>query len=521
MHDLPILIQQSLFAIPDASHTIRPLDAITIGLYLVAMLGVGLYFARKNTTTEEYFVGNRNFPGWVLGLSMLGTIVSSATFLALPAAAYVLDWRQLSVNLVLPFVAILAVVLFIPFFRRAGLTTAFEYLGLRYGKVPRLYGTLSFILMQVIRMAQILFLVSLPIQFLTGAPITVVIIVCGVFIAFYTIAGGIEAVVWTDVVQAVILMIGGVLCFVTMALDLPGGLNQIIAEGAAAQKFSLGSFDWNLSERTFWTVTILGVINWLTIYGGDQNMVQRYAAAKSTREARKATIIYSVIALPLWIMFFFVGTSLFVYYQNFPDAATDGMAADQVLPYFILTKVPAGLAGIVIAAVMAAAMSSLDSGINAVSTVTVVDLMKPWLKPGRDDRYYLRAARCIASVVTVLVVLGAITFSYLPKESMNDVSLIVTSVFGGCLMGLFLLGFFTTRVDGTAATIALALAVMFNIYLGLGLGGALPDAITLPVHSYWTGALVNGVFLVGAYGIGCLRGNQRDMTGLTVWTMEK
>lgn len=520
MHHLPVFIHYFVVSIPD-SHPIRGLDIVAVVFYLAVMVGAGLYFARKNTTTEAYFVGNRNFPGWVLGLSMLGTIISSGTFLALPAAAYVLDWRQLSVNLVLPFVAVLAVVLFIPFFRRGNLTTAFEYLGRRYGTVPRIYGTVSFILLQLIRMAQILFLVSLPIQFLTGAPITVVIIVSGIFIAFYTIAGGIEAVVWTDVIQALILMVGGVLCFVTIAVALPGGLGQIIETGAAANKFSLGSFDWNLNERTFWTVLLLGVINWLAIYSGDQNMVQRYAAAKSIREARKATLIYSAIALPLWIMFFFVGTSLYVYYQVFQESAIAEMAADQVLPYFILTKIPPGVAGIVIAAVMAAAMSSLDSGINAISTVTVVDLMKPYLAKDRSDRYYLVGARIIATVATTVVVLGAIVFSNLQKESMNDLSLIVTSVFGGCLMGLFLLGFFTTRVDGTSATVAMAMAIGFNVYLGLGLAGALPPSVTLPVHSYWTGALVNGVFLVVAYGVGCLRGNKNDMTGLTVWTMDE
>ncbi len=501
-------------------HAIRPLDIAAVVGYLAIMIGVGLYFARKNTTTEAYFVGNRSFPGWVLGLSMLGTIVSSGTFLALPAAAYVLDWRQLSVNLVLPFIAVLAVVVFIPFFRRGNLTTAFEYLGRRYGTVPRIYGTISFILLQLIRMAQILFLVSLPIQFLTGAPLAAVIVVSGVFIAFYTIAGGIEAVVWTDVVQALILMVGGVLCFATIAFQLPGGIGQVLEIGAANNKFSLGSFDWNLGERTFWTVAILGVINWLAIYSGDQNMVQRYAAARSTREAQKATLLYSAIALPLWVMFFFVGTSLFVYYQTFADTAVATMDADQVLPYFILTQIPAGVAGIVIAAVMAAAMSSLDSGINAISTVTVVDLMKPYLAKDRSDRYYLMAARLIASVTTTVVVLGAIIFSNLEKESMNDLSLIVTSVFGGCLMGLFLLGFFTTRVDGTAATIAMTLAIAFNIYLGLGLAGKLPDAVTLPIHSYWVGALVNAVFILCAYVIGRLRRQKQGLEGLTVWTMK-
>ena len=499
---------------------IRTLDALAVVVYLLGMVAIGFYFARKNKTTDDYFVGNRSFSGWVLGLSMLGTIVSSATFLALPAAAYVLDWRQLAVNLVLPAIAILAVIVFIPFFRRGNLISAFEYLGHRYGTVPRLYGTLSFIVMQLIRMAQILFLVTIPIQFLTGAPIAWVIVGSGLFIAFYTIAGGIEAVVWTDVVQTLVLLAGGLLCFACVVIDLPGGVGQIVEVGAAQDKFSLGSFEWNLGERTFWTVIILGLINWLAIYSGDQNMVQRYAAARSTYEARKATILYSAIALPMWTMFFFVGTALFVYYQTFPDPAVAGMEADQVLPYFILTRIPAGLAGIVIAAVMAAAMSSLDSGINAISTVVVVDLMKPFLAINRDDRYYLRAARVIAAVVTVLVVTGAITFSQIEKESMNDVSLIVTSVFGGCLMGLFLLGFFTRRVDGISATIALVLAVGFNIYLGLGLLGRLPEEWTLGVHSYWVGALVNGTFIVSAYLISLLRRRpQPNLEGLTVWTM--
>ncbi|MBC9888331.1 MAG: sodium:solute symporter, partial [Opitutae bacterium] len=242
---------------------IRPLDVFAICVYLIGMVVLGFFFSRRNDSTERYFVGNRAFPGWVIGLSMLGTIVSSATFLALPATAYVLDWRQLNVNLVLPFVALLAIVVFIPFFRRGKLTSAFEYLGNRYGTLPRLYGTFSFIVLQLIRMAQILFLVSLPLQFLTGVSIEIVALGAGVLIAIYTIAGGIEAVIWTDVIQAVILVFGGIICFALIAFDLPGGLGQIVEIGKANNKFSLGSFDWNLHERTFWTVIILGIINWL------------------------------------------------------------------------------------------------------------------------------------------------------------------------------------------------------------------------------------------------------------------
>lgn len=501
--------------------SIRTSDVLTILIYLVGMLAVGFYFSKKNKTTEDYFVGNRSFSGWVIGLSMLGTIVSSATFLALPAAAFILDWRHLTVNMAVPFVAVLAIFIFIPFFRRGNLTSAFEYLGNRFGMVTRMYGTMSFIILQLIRMAQILFLVSLVIQFLTGAPLVLVIIFTGIFIGVYTILGGIEAVIWTDVVQAIILLVGGLLCFIWVCIDLPDGIGQIIDIGQQHEKFNLGAMKFDLDERTFFTVAILGIINWLGIYAGDQNMVQRYASAKSTREARKATIIYSAIAIPMWTLFFFIGTALFTYYQVFPDPVILDLDADQVLPYFILSKIPPVISGIIISAVIAAAMSTMDSGINAISTVGVVDLMKSWLAKGRADKYYLKAAHLIAVATTILVIGGAIVFSQMEKESMNDVSLIVASVFGGCLMGLFIMGFFTTRIDGFSATLAMIMAVLFNVYLGLGILGALPDSIVWSIHSYWVGAIVNAVFIVLALTISLFRKNAQNLDGLTVWTSKR
>jgi SSS family solute:Na+ symporter len=174
------------------------------------------------------------------------------------------------------------------------------------------------------------------------------------------------------------------------------------------------------------------------------------------------------------------------------------------------------------AAVLAAAMSSLDSGINAISTVSVIDLMKPHIAKKRDDRYYLIAARLIAGVVTVLIILGAIIFSNIEKESMNDVSLIVTSIFGGCLMGLFILGFFSNRVDGQSATLAMSIAILLNIYIGLGFLGLLPKALILNIHTYWVAAFVNGTFIVLAYTISRIRNvRPANLEGLTVWNSKK
>jgi len=499
---------------------VRPLDAAIIAIYLFTLLAIGYISAKRSETSENYFVGHRDYSGWLIALSMLGSIISSMTFLALPAAAYVLDWRQFTVNLMAPFVAVFAVVVFIPFFRRGGLTSAFEYLGERFGVVARLYGTINFIVLQLIRLAQVLFLMSLPMQFITGVPLEWVIIGVGFFVGVYTIAGGMETVVVADAVQAVIKILGGVLCAAWLIHEIPGGLTQILEVGRADDKFSLGSFDWDLTQRTFWTVAILGILNYLNIYSGEQTIVQRYVSARTTWEARKATLMFSFVAVPVWALFFFVGTALYVFFKVFPDPMVAALQPDQMLPYFVLTHVPAGLAGIVIAAVLAAAMSAIESGVNSIATVTVVDLLKPFLVRGRSDRFYLQAARITTAVAIGLAVAGAIGFSRLEKESMNDVSLIVFSVLGGAITGIYMIGFFTQRVDGFALNLALAVAGVLNFYLALGALHVLPEGWRLGVHSYWIGAVVNLVFIAVAYGVSLLRKPPpRDLTGLTVWTM--
>ncbi|MEM9672680.1 MAG: sodium:solute symporter [Bacteroidota bacterium] len=495
------------------------IDLLTLGLYLLGMVALGFYFARRNNSTEEYFLGNRAFKGWVIGLSMLSTSISSITFLAFPAAAFTLDWRQFISNLMLPLAAVLAIIFFIPFFRRGKLTSAFEYLGERFGPIARLYGTLSFLILQILRIGQILFLVAIPVNLFTGIPIVWTIGLLGLFIGFYTVIGGIEAVIWTDVIQAIVLWLGGILCLALMINQLPNGFSQVFSVASDFDKFSVGSTDWNLGERTFWTVALLGIFHFLAMYSSDQNIIQRYVAARSTQEAKKATIIYSVVALPTWALFFFIGTTLFVFYTVFPDNTINQLEADQVFPYFILTNLPTGVAGLVLAAVLAAGMSTLDSSINAIATVSVIDIFKPYWLKNRSDRTYLRVARFIAIGVSLLMVSGAVFFSAIEKESVNDLSWIVASVFGGCLVGLFLLGFFTTRVGYRAALIALLISITVNVYLGLGLAGCLPEAWTLNVQSYWVGVIVNLLFIGLAYLLSFIFTHQQGLAGLTVWTM--
>jgi SSS family solute:Na+ symporter len=465
---------------------------------MLGMAAVGVYFATRNKSTEDYFLGSRSFPGWAIGLSMLGTSISSVTFLALPAAAFVLDYRNIVPNLMLPFVAVAAIFIFIPIFRKGRITSAFEYLETRFGHLIRLYASLSFIVLQLLRLSTVLYLVSIPVAILTGQSIILVIVVGGIFIGFYTVLGGFEAVIWTDVVQTLILLLGGILCFISIMTALPEGLSQIFEIGSANDKFSIGPIKWGLNERTFFVMAIMGLIGFTTEYSSNQNVVQRYLAAKSMREARKATLLCAIMSVPMWLLFFFLGTCLFVYYKVYPSATVSDMNADQVLPYFILTKIPSGVAGLIVAACLAAAMSSLDSSINSIATIFTVDVLKRYLAKGASDAYYLSKAKLISIAAGILMIAGAIGFHYIKRESMVDLGFILNSVFGGCVLGIYMLGFFAPKVGYNAILTGTAAAILVNIYLMLNYFGWLPQAARVNVHAYATVLIVNAVLVIVA-----------------------
>ncbi|WP_372368325.1 sodium/solute symporter [Candidatus Uabimicrobium sp. HlEnr_7] len=502
---------------------LRPLDITAIAVYMLGIAAIALFFAKKNNSTEQYFLGNRSFPGWVIGLSMVGTSISSNSFLGIPAETYKSSWIKIAPNLFLPIVTIIAIVLFIPFFRSSKRTSAFEYLNERYGVVPRLYGTLSFIILQLARVVMVLLLLCLPIQFLTGYSIEYVIAVVGIFVALYTIIGGIETVIWTDVIQTIVLLVGGVLCFSCIWYKMPGGLTQIMEIATDNNKFHIGDFDWDLGRKTFWVIMFTGLVHWLREYSSDQNVVQRYFAAKSTKEARKATAICACFSIPIWVFFAFLGTALFAFYAQFPVADLDKQLGrpENILPFFIINNIPAGIAGIIIAGLLAAAMSSLDSSLNAISTVTVVDIIKPYTHKGHSDKFYLNIAKAIIITASLIMVFGAILATKY-NNTVVDLVWIINSTLGGCLVGLFLLGLFTTRVDNTSASIGLVIAIVANIYLILSGSQLLPEMLVIDVDSYWTGIIVNIVFVAAAYTTSWIKKpSQQNLDKLTIWTMKK
>lgn len=514
-------------------HEIHPVDIAVLVGYFIAIAGAGVFFATRNRSTEAYFLGNRNFPAWALGLSLVGTSISSVSFLAYPADAYKTAYLRLIPAFVLPVAIFIAARWVLPFFRRGQVTTAFEYLEMRFSPGTRVYGAVAFIFAQVLRISLILYLVALLVHEFTRWDIYTCIVVSGVFVSFYTVLGGIEAVVWTDVVQTIVLVFGGLFCLFIIVGKLPGGLGQIFDQASEASKFALAEWDvearapgetswgFSLTSKTALMMLFVGFVNWMYEYTANQNVVQRYCASRSAKDARRSMWICCWTSIPIWTYFMFLGTALWVFYQEFPVERTEQMLSGevkeaQILPFFIMNELPIGLAGLVVAAVLAAAMSSLDSSMNAIATVATVDILKRHLAPNRDDAFYLRAARGIAIVCGVVMIIGAtIIYNTDDKTAQDTVNKLVAISAGG-LLGLYALGMLTRHGSARAVAVAIALTIAFTTYRSMEGLGWVP---ALPIDPYYTG-IVGHLLLFGVgYGLGMiLPGAKKDLTNLTVWT---
>lgn len=521
------------------------IDYFVMVLYFAGMAYAGVYFARRNTSTEEYFLGNRAFPGWAIGISLVGTSISSNSFLGIPADSFKTSWIRFAFSIGFPLAVFAGAYLFLPFYRRGKVTSAFEYLEARFGPSTRLYGALAFLISQVARLAMVLYLLALMFATVTGLNPTICILLCGVFVAFYTVAGGIEAVVWTDVVQTIVLAVGAVLCLVAVVQALPGGFGEIISVGLAHDKLAFrelmpdgslrqASWSFSLSEKTALMIFFVGLTHFMAEYACNQNVVQRYCASANMREARKALFVSCIASLGMWVFFYFLGTAFYVYYQAYPDSAAEAMAtggrkAEEILPYFISQKLPVGVTGIVLAAIFAAAMSSLDSSINAIATVSVVDVYRRHLVKNRDDKHYLSVARWIGIAASVMMIAGAWVFLVSESKTIAETGLIISSIVAGGLLGLYLLGFLTRIGDARSVGIAIGCTVLWSAYMTfIQYDSALPEwlripgGLRLPIDVYYTGVIGHVVMFFAGYAMGLLLPRRpRDLTNLTVWTQDR
>ncbi|MBC8215528.1 MAG: sodium/solute symporter [Candidatus Marinimicrobia bacterium] len=506
--------------------------AVLIG-YMILVAGMGVYFSMKNVNTEEYFVGGRSFSGWVIGLSLVGTSISSITFLAFPADAFKTTWIRFITTWSMPLGLLIAAYVFLPFFRRRRITSAYEYLEERFGPSVRVYGGITFIISQLVRVSLILYLVSLLMHEMTGLSSVASVLISGVFVALYTVIGGIKAVIWTDVIQTVVLVLGGLITLGVIVYHLPGGLDQLFSIAFADGKLSLSEltetgfrpieWDFSLTRKTGTMLFLVGLTNWLTEYSANQNTVQRYAAAKSTYEARKAMLVCVMSSLPIWAFYMFIGTALYVFFQIFPTIEAGEMLngtqkAEQIFPYFIMHFLPPGITGLVIAAAMAAAMSSLDSSLNAISTVGIVDIYRRHLVKDKDDKHYLKAAWFIAGGAAIFMIGGAIILIMSKTKTLQDTATILSSLTSGGLLGLYLLGFFTRKGSAKSVWISLVITFFFSLWTILASRGLVPEWLQVPFDLYYTGLIGNIVmFALAVVAAVMLSDRRKKLKNLTVW----
>ncbi len=512
---------------------LHPADIVVIAFYFISTLALGFWVSRRNKNVDQYFLGGRSFPGWAVGVSFIGAMVSSVTFIALPADAFKTAWVRFLPNLGFPIIVILSAYLFIPFFRRGTITSAYQYLEVRFGRSISLYCAIIFLLGQIVRTSTVVYLVALLMATLTGIRLEWCLLTAGGITAVYTVKGGFTAVIWTDVAQTVILVIGAITSVYFIVDAVPGGLAQIWTEASAAGKLSFGDLNtqtgqieplttgFSLSEKTGLMLVLVGFMSALS--GKlNQESVQRWCSAKSAKEATKSMYVLGLGSLPIWACFMFIGTCLWVYYQHSPSEISTAILAgkrkaEEIFPHFITTAMPPGFCGLLIAAALAAAMSTLSSAINCASMVVVQDIYGFFVK-GRDSRHYFRVGITSSLIISILMIGGAWLFHISDTKTLTDFNIIVTTLLGGGTAGAFLLGMFTRRGDVRAVTAGIVAALIFTVYAMLAQFGTVPKVI----DTYYSAIIANLIVLAVGYLAALLMpAPQRDLTNLTVWDQSK
>ncbi|MBU1424861.1 MAG: sodium:solute symporter [Gammaproteobacteria bacterium] len=437
---------------------ISTIDYFIIVIYLVATTAFGTWFVKRSGDMKGFTLAGNLIPGWAIGLSLMATYLSSISFLANPGKSYASDWRPFVFSLTLPIAIWIAGKWFVPLYRNQVRTTAYEYLEQRFALWARLYMGAAYILLQIGRFAVVLYLMALALAALIDVDIRMLILGVGLLTVFYTIMGGFAAVIWTDVVQAVVLFLGGLLCLILLLVNMPGGWAHFTSVAAQQHKFALGPMDFNLAVEGFWVIFIFGIVENLKNFSVDQNYVQRFLSAPSEREAQKALWLGGMSYIPISALFFMIGTALFVYYLDAP-AGTLPDRADQVFPYFIVHGLPAGIAGLVIAGVMAAGMSTLSSSLNSSATVYTVDFFKRYLNKDADDHTQLKMIRSATGVIGVIATLASLAM--INARTVLDVWWQMSAIFGGGMLGLFLAAVLIPKLKSRQAMTATLAGLLF------------------------------------------------------------
>ena len=484
-------------------NSLRWLDITIIVVYMIAMLLVGRSFARRQTTTEAYFVAGRSIPAWAMGVSIYATLITSITFIAYPGSSYAGNWSELVPGFMVIGVLILVGTVIIPFFRHAIGMSVYEYFEKRFGYTARAYSAFAFAMGHFSKMGFVFYTLAITVSSMTGWNIYFVMIATGAVTIYYTVIGGIEAVIWTDVIQGFIKVIGIVVCLGWLCANMPGGIGAAFELAASKKKFSLGTVDFNLtSKSSIWVMSLYGFFFYLQKYVADQTLVQRYLIAKNERDALRGVALGALLCVPAWVLFMLIGTLVWAYYQLSHEVLPAFVdKPDKIFPYFLTTKIPSGLAGLFMAALFSASMSMLSSDLNCLSVVGVEDYYRR-IRPNTTDQHRLFVGKLIVAICGALAVLVAVIIAW-KSERVLSLWFITSSIVSGGLAGLFLLAFLSPRANRHGATIGIAACLLFTTYATLTSGK--DRVLDLGAWNFpWAGVLIGVVAHVVLLTVGYL-----------------
>ena len=469
------------------------IDLIIFFLFTGGIVVFGCSFFNKKLSSDEFTSAGRSLPGWVVGMSIFATYVSSISYLGYPGNAYSSNWNAFVFSLSIPIASYFAAKYFVPFYRNQGSVSAYSFLEERFGTWARLYASACYLLTQIARMGSILFLLALPMNLLMGWNIQLVIIFTSIAIIVYSMLGGIKAVIWTEAIQGFILIGGALICLVVLLFSMPEGPTQTFEMAISDHKFDLGSFSADLSTSTFWVCLIYGIFTNLQNYGIDQNYVQRYHTAKNEKEAKFSALFGGYLFIPVSAIFFLIGTALYTYYQVYPELLpAEGIKADYVFPLFIVNQLPTGLTGLLIASIFAAGMSTVATSVTSSSTIILTDYYQRIRKQtsDRERLWVLKVASLVIGVLGILIALALVNV-----DSILDAWWKLSSIFSGGMLGLFLLGYLAKKAKNIDAAIGVICGAIVIAWISADQWLGLPES---GIHEYL--AIVLGtliIFLVG------------------------
>jgi SSS family solute:Na+ symporter len=470
------------------------LDLSVLFLYAVAVLAMGIYYLRKTKTAEEFMVAGRAIPAWAAGIAVMSAYTSSISYIAVPGKAYDDNWHPMIFVLCIPPVVWMVNRYVVPFYRRTKVISVYAFLEDRLGAWARIYAAFSFVLYMIGRAAVIIYLASLLLCTFVPWDITLVIIVIGLVTILYTLLGGMEAVIWTDVLQSII-MIGGLLfCVFSISRYILSPPDYFLLKTVSPEKFSFGDPDFSFSSRTIWVMIIYGVTENLRNLIADQNYVQKYCAVPDEKAAKRSVWISMLLYIPLTPIFLYIGTGLYAFYNSGLAVLPDGIVkGDQVFPYYIASRLPIGLKGLIIAAVLAAAMSTVDSAMNCSATVLFIDFFKRFFRPHISEKgsvFFLRLATVTWGFLSIFFALMMIR-----ARSALDLWWQISGIFGGGILGLFILSLLRLTLKCWQGITAVAVSIAIIAWVTF--------ARDLPQSWKWAQCTIDPI-LAGACGVGLL-----------------